>query len=148
MSLTVNVVVHVALFPASSVAVTVIVCGPRPTNVPATGLWLRVILLAALQLSLTVTPPRTLGTTAWQLTSALALVAAGQVTLGGVVSLTVNVVVHVALFPASSVAVTVIVCGPRPTNVPATGLWLRVILLAALQLSLTVTPPRTLGTAA
>ncbi len=45
----------------------------------------------------------------------------GQVITGGVVSLTVNVVVHVLLFPAASVAVTVIVCEPRPTMVPAAG---------------------------
>jgi len=34
---------------------------------------------------------------------------------------TVKIVVQVALFPAASVAVTVIVCEPKPTNVPATG---------------------------
>jgi hypothetical protein len=48
------------------------------------------------------------------------------VTDGGVVSLTVNVVEQLLLFPAPSVAVTVIVCGPRPTNVPAAGLWVTV----------------------
>jgi len=34
---------------------------------------------------------------------------------------TVKVVVHVALLPAASVAVTVIVLVPRPTKVPAAG---------------------------
>ena len=77
---------------------------------------------AALQLSLTGTPLRTLGTAAWQLAFALAVVAAGQVTVGGVLSVTVKVVVQEALLPAASVAVTVIVCGPRPTIVPAVGL--------------------------
>src|SRR5881394_3714670 len=100
------------------------------------------------QLSLTVTPLRTLGTAAWQLAPALALVAAGHVTVGGVLSVTVKVVVQLALLPATSVAVTVIVCGPTPTSVPAAGDWLKVIALAALQFSLTVTPLRTLGTAA
>jgi len=80
-----------------------------------------VIALAALQLSLTVTPLRTLGTAAWQLAPALALVGAGQLTVGTVVSFTVNVVVQVVLLPASSVAVTVIVCVPKPTSVPAAG---------------------------
>src|SRR2546425_9132323 len=47
---------------------------------------------------------------------------AGQVIAGAVVSLTVNVVVQVLLLPAASVAVTVIVCGPFPTIVPAAGL--------------------------
>jgi len=74
------------------------------------------------QLSLTVTPLRTLGNAAWQLAPALALVAAGHVTVGGVLSVTVKLVVQVALLPAASVAVTVIVCAPNPTNVPAAGL--------------------------
>jgi hypothetical protein len=77
---------------------------------------------------------------------ALALVAAGQVTVGGVLSVTVKVVVQLALFPAASVAVTVIVCAPGPTSVPAAGDWLNVIAFAALQLSLTVAD--TLGTTA
>ena len=79
------------------------------------------IAFGALQLSLTVTPLNTFGRAAWQLLSALALVGAGQLTLGTLVSLTVNVVVQVALLPASSVAVTVMVCAPRPTSVPAAG---------------------------
>src|SRR5437762_60226 len=147
-SVTVNVVVQVALLPASSVAVTVIVFVPNPTSVPAAGFWLRVIALVTLQLSLAVTPLSTFGTAAWQPASALALVGAGQFTLGTVVSFTVNVVVQVALLPASSVAVTVIVCAPRPTSVPAAGDWTRVIPLVPLQLSLAVTPPNTSGTAA
>jgi len=74
------------------------------------------------QLSLTVTPLRTLGTAAWQLAPAPALVAAGHVTVGGVLSVTVKLVVQEALLPAVSVAVTVIVCMPRPTSVSAAGL--------------------------
>src|SRR5213076_285524 len=104
--------------------------------------------LVPLQLSLAVTPPKTFGTAAWQPAPALALVGAGQLTLGTVVSLTVNVVVQVALLPAASVAVTVIVFVPRPTSVPAAGDWLKVIAPDAVQLSLAVTPPKTLGTAA
>ena len=72
-----------------------------------------VIALSALQLSLTLAD--TLGTAAWQLASALALEAGGQLTVGGVLSVTVKVVVQLALLPAASVAVTVIVCDPRPT---------------------------------
>ena len=74
-----------------------------------------------LQLSLAVTPINTFGTAAWQLVSALALVGAGQITVGGVASVTVKVVVQVALLVAVSVAVTVIVCAPNPTSVPAAG---------------------------
>ena len=77
--------------------------------------------LVALQLSLALTPLNTFGTTAWQLPSLLALLGAGQLTVGATVSFTVNVVVQVALLPASSVAVTVIVWTPKPTRVPAAG---------------------------
>ena len=77
--------------------------------------------LVPLQLSLAVTPPNTFGTAAWQPASALALVGAGQLTVGTVASVTVKVVVQVALLPASSVAVTVIVFVPNPTSVPAAG---------------------------
>jgi len=80
-----------------------------------------VIAPAPLQASLTLTPPMTLGTAAWQLPSALAPGTAEQTTLGAVVSLTVKVVVQVALLVAASVAVTVIVCVPNPTSVPAAG---------------------------
>src|SRR6266516_1312338 len=104
--------------------------------------------LVPLQLSLAVTPPNTFGTAAWQLPSALALVGAGQLTVGAVVSFTVNVVVQVALLPASSVAVTVIVCAPNPTSVPAAGDCTRAMPLVPLQLSLAVTPLNTFGAAA
>src|SRR5438874_2355116 len=112
LSVTVKVVEQVALFPAASVAVTVIVFVPRPTRAPATGDWLKVIAPVAVQLSLTVTSPNTLGTAAWQFASALAPGAAEQTTLGGVVSVTVKVVEQAALLPAASVAITVIVCAP------------------------------------
>jgi hypothetical protein len=106
LSFTVKVVVQVALLPAALVAVTVIVFVPNPTSVPAAGLCVSVIWFVALQLSLAVTPFNTFGTAARQLVSALALVGAGQITTGGVVSITVNVVVQVAKLPAVSVAVT------------------------------------------
>ena len=80
------------------------------------------IALAGLQLSLVLTPPKTSGTAAWQFPSAKALGVAEQITVGAVLSVTVKVVVQVALLPASSVAVTVIVFVPRPTSVPAAGL--------------------------
>src|SRR5437016_5345144 len=148
LSVTVKVVVQVALLPAASVAVTVIVFVPGPTSVPASGLWLTVTALVGLQLSLTLTPPSTFGTAAWQFASAKALGVAEQITVGAVLSVTTKLVVQVALLPAASVAVTVIVFVPRPTSVPAAGPWLRLIAPAAVQLSLTVTPPSTLGTSA
>src|SRR5262245_65741194 len=94
------------------------------------------------------TPPNTLGTTAWQLALANSPGVAEQITVGALLSVTVKLVEQVALLPAASVAVTVIVCVPRPTRVPAAGDWLSVIALAALQPSLTLTPPSTFGTAA
>src|SRR5439155_27326480 len=118
---TVKVVEQVALLPAASVAVTVIVCVPNPTRVAGNGDWLGVIALGALQLSLTLTPPITLGTAAWQVSSALAGCGAEQITVGALLSVTVKVVVQVALFPPASVAVTVIVWVPRPTRVPGAG---------------------------
>src|SRR5205814_1906022 len=148
LSVTTKLVVQVALLPAASVAVTVIVFVPTPTSVPASGLCVRVIELVGLQLSLTLTPPRTLGTAAWQFASAKALGVAEQTTVGAVLSVTTKLVVQVALLPAASVAVTVIVFVPGPTSVPASGLCVRVIELVALQLSLTLTPPRTLGSTA
>src|SRR5438034_453721 len=148
LSLTVKIVVQVALLPAASVAVTVIVCVPKPTSVPTAGDWLRVIALVPLQESLTVTPPSTLGTAAWQLPSVLAFGIGEQFTVGAVVSVTVKIEVQVALLPAASVAVTVMVCAPKPTSVPAAGDWLSVIALVPLQESLTVTALNTLGTAA
>src|SRR6266704_6555427 len=96
--------------------------------------------LVPLQLSLALTPPNTSGTAARQFVPALALVGAGQITVGAASSVTVKVVVQVALLPAASVAVTVIVCVPKPTSVPAAGDWLRVIALVPLQQSLAVTP--------
>jgi len=70
---------------------------------------------------LSLTLANTLGTAAWQLASALAPGTAGQITVGAVVSATVKLVVQLALLPAASVAVTVIVFVPRPTSVPAPG---------------------------
>src|SRR2546423_553501 len=101
-SVTVKVVVQVALLPASSVAVAVIVCTPNPTSVPAAGDWTRVMPLVPLQLS-------------------LAVGGAEQLTVGTVASVTVKVVVQVALLPAPSVAVTVMVCAPRPTSFSSMG---------------------------
>src|ERR1051326_9150323 len=65
---------------------------------------------------------------------------AGALSVGAVVSLTVNVTVVLRLFPAESVAVIVIVCGPTPTIVPATGLSVNV---TGPQLSLAVVLAKT-----
>src|SRR5437763_16217525 len=101
--------------------------------------------LVPLQLSLAVTPPKTFGTAAWQVPSALALVGAGQLTVGTVVRSEERRVGQVALLPASSVAVTVMVFVPNPTSVPAAGDWTRVIPLVPLQLSLARSEERRVG---
>jgi hypothetical protein len=68
--------------------------------------------------------------------------------VGGVESLTVNVVVHVAALLAASFAVTVIVVIPKPTNVPAAGSCVMVSEPAGVQLSEPMTPESTFGIAA
>src|SRR3989442_14596679 len=104
--------------------------------------------LVPLQLSLALTPPKTSGTAARQLVPGLALVGAGQLTVGAVSSVTVKVVVHVALLVAASVAVTVITCFHRPTSLRAPGACPKLPPSVPLQLSLALTPPSTSGTAA
>src|SRR5207244_7071419 len=116
-SLTVNVVVQVALLVAASVAVTVITCTPNPTSVPAAGDWLNVIPLVPLQLSLALTPPKTSGTAARQFVPALALVGAGQITVGAVSAGAQVGAVEAASSRTASAAGTVITCTPRPTSV-------------------------------
>src|SRR5438552_17888645 len=101
-------------------------------------------MLVRLQLSIMFPSTTLFRTAAWQFASAKALGVAEQVTVGAVLSVTTKLVVQVALLPAASVAVTVIVFVPRPTSVPAAGLWFSLIAPAAVQLSLTVTPPSTL----
>src|SRR5258705_13798808 len=104
--------------------------------------------LAALHVSLTVTVPRTFGTAAWQAPSALAAGMAEQAMTGLVVSLTVNEVEQESLLPAASVAVTVMVWTPRPTNVLVNEVSASEIYPLALHDSLPVSVPRTFGTAA
>ena len=130
-------------------AVTVIVCMPRPTSVPAAGLWLSVRLVS--QLSLAVTPPSTFGIGAWQLALALAPVPAGQFTVGGVASTTVKATTHSAQLLAASFTVTVIGCEAAPvTALPGSGLCVITKSAAAVRSSedFTRTNSRTSGAAA
>ena len=64
--------------------------------------------------------------------------------VGAVVSLTVNVVVHVDELLKPSVAVIVTVCGPMPTSVPAVG---DCVSVTPVQLSVAATSGKKLGTA-
>src|ERR1041384_48544 len=82
--------------------------------------------LAMPQLSETIGVPRSTPAAEHWPGSALTVRLPGQAIAGGVVSRTVNVAWHWALWPDGSVAVSVIVWGPELTKVPAAGLWLMV----------------------
>jgi hypothetical protein len=111
-SVTVKVVVQVAALFAASLTVTVIVVTPSPTGVPAAGFCVIASEPAGVQLSEAVTPPTTFGTAAWQFASAEAVVPAGQVADGGLVSFTVTTAVHELDPPLLSVTVSVTVVLP------------------------------------
>ena len=87
-----------------------------------------------------------MGTGAWQLLLATALVPAGQVIEGGVLSTTEKVVVHCAVLLDASLAVKVMVVWPADTRVPAVGDWVMVISPGDVQLSLAVVELTKLGT--
>jgi hypothetical protein len=141
-SFTVNVATHVEKLPAASVAVMSTGCGPMPTSVPTVGDWLSV---TALQLSLAEVLAVKFGTGAMHEAFADADWAGAQlVIVGGVVSLTVNVVMQVDALLKPSVAVMVTVCGPIPTSVPAIG---DCVSVTPVQLSFATTSGRKLGTA-
>src|SRR5882724_725485 len=111
------------------------------------GLWLLTSEPEAVQLSEATTPDRTSGTAPWQLAAVEAVTGPGVlVMVGAVVSAIVRTTVVVLKLPAASVTVTVILCVPRPSNVPAVGLWLLISEPEAGQLSEATTPDRTLGT--
>src|SRR5439155_13607692 len=104
---------HEPFWPAILTAVTVIVCGPKPTSVPAVGLC---VTLNGLQPPVTLAPPVTSGTAAWQLALADADVPAGHVTVGATQNITVLSVLVEASFglpaaswatPAAALAMTV-----------------------------------------
>ena len=142
-SVTENVVMHVDELLAPSVAVIVIGCGPNPNMVPAGGDCMSV---TPLQLSLAIVVARKFGVAAMHPAPACMNCGGAQVVMvGGVVSLTVNVVVHVVKLLDASVTVIVTVCGPMPTSVPATG---DCVMVTLLHVSLATTLPVKLGTAA
>src|SRR5438046_3629364 len=110
------VCVQVIELPWSSVAVQVrfVLLTSLPLSARLSSSWVTVRLLS--QASAKVGVPK----------SAVAghstVASAGQfTTVGAVLSVTVKVVVQVPTLPAASVAVTVIVCAPKPTGGPATG---------------------------
>src|SRR5204863_48300 len=112
-------------------------------SVPAAGDWVTVTVV---QLSVAVTPPVKSGTAAWQLLLAFAVRLLPHIVIfGGVISLTVKVLVQVLAFSATSFAVSVTVVTPVPTSVPAAG---DCVTVTVVQLSVATTAPVKSGTAA
>src|SRR5207245_8521919 len=91
------------------------------TTVPAAGTCDFTSASAGVQLSEVCNWASRSGTSAWHWSLPNIVRLAGQTTIGGVVSTTVNVVAHEAGLPAASVTVTAIVVVPQVTNVPAVG---------------------------
>ena len=142
-STTVNVAVQLVELPELSATVSVTVCGPTPTRVPADG---NCVMVGAPLLSDAVTPAVKSGTGAWPLeTASVCWLPAQLLIVGGVVSLTTNDTVQFVEFPALSLTVTITLLVPRPTCVPAVGDWVRLMLE---QLSEPTTPPVKSGTGA
>ena len=103
----------------------------------------------AVQLSAATTPVVRFGTAPWQpLVVGMVTEGAHVVIVGAVLSVTVNVFVHVLKLPAASVTVIVTVVTPFVTTVPAAGDWVIASEPAAVQLSVAVTPLIKLGTVA
>ncbi len=88
------------------------------------------------------------GTAAWQLPSAEALWLDPHVMLGGVLSLTTKLALHVAWLFAASFTVMVTTVVPRPTTAPAAGDWVITSEPDGVQLSVAETPPVKSGTTA
>jgi len=143
---TVIVSAHDALLPDESLATQLIVVAPtgyrsvkaRPSlRVPTTDRIPQLsVAVGRLGFKLAPHDPGTLSTT---------LTLTGHVIVGGVLSLTVKVVMQVLELLAASVAVTVIVVVPKPTSVPAAGFCDKV---TGPQLSEAETPLSTFGTRA
>jgi hypothetical protein len=144
LSTTVTVAWHEAELLAASFTVSVTVFGPLLAQVNVLGVTVREVIP-----QLSVLPPSTSEpvTDALPLASS-ATVAFLQTAVGGVVSLTVKVVVQVAALFDASFTVMVMVVVPALTSVPAVGLCVIVSEFAGVQLSEAVTPPVTSGTGA
>src|SRR5438128_8389982 len=125
MSVTVKVAVQVDSLFAASLTCKVTVVTPRPTSVPAAGVWL--ICSGADPLQSVATRPLVVksGSGAWQRPSAkFPSLRASVLITGGMLSVTVKVAVQVDSLFAASLTCKVTVVTPRPTTAPAAGAWL------------------------
>src|SRR5438445_805150 len=149
LSVTVKVAVQVDSFFAASLTCKVTGVTPNPTSVPAAGLW--VICSGADPLQSAAARPLVVksGSGAWQRPSATARWLEAQVVItGGMLSVTVNVAVQVDSLFAASLTCKVTGVTPRPTSVPAAGVWLICSGADALQSLATRPLVVTLGTGA
>src|SRR5438876_12109485 len=120
---TVKLAVQVDSLVAASVTCSVTVVTPRPTGVPAAGVWVIDSGAEPLQ-SLATTPVVKSGTGAWHSPLAKALWFEAQVVMvGGVLSVLVDALAMFDSLVAASVTCSVTVVTPRPTSVAATGVW-------------------------
>src|SRR5437899_3101422 len=126
LSVTVKLAVQVDSLFAASIDCKVTVVTPKPTRVPAAGVWL--MCTGAEPLQSLATRPLVVksGTGAWQTPSAKALwLEAQMLIVGGVLSVTVKLAVQVDSLFAASMTCKVTVVTPKPTRVPVAGVWLR-----------------------
>jgi hypothetical protein len=124
---------HVVVFPQSSVAVHVRVVLYVPVHVPGVDASTKVMVTEASQASVAVGGINT--GNAGQLTG---VVCAKQISVGGAISRTTIVPLHVAIFPQSSVAVQVRVVLYVPVHVPGVDASTKVISTVASQASVAV----------
>src|SRR6187551_2155817 len=132
-SCTTIVPLHVAVFPQSSVAVHVVVVLYDPAQEPGVEASTKVIVTVASHASVAVGGVNT--GSAGQLTG---VVCAIQVIVGGVISCTTIVPLHVAVFPQSSVAVHVVVVLYDPAQEPGVEASTKVIVTVASHASVAV----------
>ena len=130
----------------ASLTVRTTVVTPGPTMVPAAGAWETTSDPAAVQLSEATRPVVNTGTAAWQDAFAKAVCGPGQVIIvGGVLSVTVNVVAQVVVLPAASLTVMMTEVAPSVTVVPAAGACVMTNDPDAVQLSVATTAGIKLG---
>src|SRR5947208_3365482 len=128
LSVTVKLAMPVYSFSAPFRSCKVTVVTPKPTRVPAAGIWL--MCTGAEPLQSLATRPLVVksGTGAWHTPSAKALWLEAQVLIvGGVLSVTVKLAVQVDSLFDASMTCKVTVVTPKPTRVPAAGVWLMCI---------------------
>jgi len=142
LSTTVTVAVHWLLLPLASVTVSVTVFGPLLAQVKVLGLTVSESIpqlsLLPLSTSAPVIEALPLASNAFEMSLHTAV--------GGIASVTVNVVSHVVVLLLESLTVRVIVVVPVPTIVPTAGFCVITNKSVGVQLSVAITSFATFGT--